>query len=192
MKTKDLPAASGPLDPAAGIVPTAPAAPEHPAPPPSSTSPSTTRRPAKQGLYDRIGMTLALGLGLAVAFLLWLAGAYFTLQFLSGMGVMLAGAGPAQWLIPAAITAAELWLWPRAATRPQQTALFLGVLAFDVGTSLIGLFNWAAGRLIPGVGTLPAGGWPLWAGAAIVALVCAFWPEKLGKWSVSELRKVWL
>jgi hypothetical protein len=143
-------------------------------------------------LYDRIGMTLALTLGLAVAFLLWLAGAYFTLQFLSGMGVALAGAGPAQWLIPAAITAAELWLWPRAATRPQQTALFLGVLAFDVGTSLVGLFNWGAGRVIPNVGTLPAGGWPLWLGAAIVALVCAFWPEKLGRWAAGELRKVWL
>jgi hypothetical protein len=149
------------------------------------------RTRTKQGLYDRVGMSLALSLGLGVAFLLWLAGAFFTLQFLKGMGVALAGAGLAQWLIPAAITAGELWLWPRASTRPQQTALFLLILAFDVGTSLIGLRNWAAGREIPNVGTLPAAGWGLWAGALVVSLVCAFWPEKLGRWSVSELLKAW-
>lgn len=158
---------------------------------PTSVQQASNRTRAKQGLYDRVGMSLALALGLAVSFLLWLAGAFFTLQFLKGMGVALAGAGIAQWLIPAAITAGELWLWPRASTRPQQTALFLLILAFDVGTSLIGLRNWAAGREIPNVGTLPAAGWGLWAGALVVALVCAFWPEKLGRWSVSELIKAW-
>ena len=167
-------------------------------PPPATTTPDVIRaQPAtkprsKQGLYDRLGMTLAFSLGLAVAFLLWLAGAFFTLQFLSGMGVTLAAAGAAQWLIPAAITAGELWLWPRATTRPQQTALFLAVLAFDIGTSLFGLRDWAAGRVIPNVGTLPAAGWPLWAGALVVALICAFWPEKLGRWAAGELRRVWL
>lgn len=159
--------------------------------PPAERQQTASKPRAKQTLYDRVGMSLALSLGLGVAFLLWLAGAFFTLQFLAGMGVTLAAAGIAQWLIPAAITAGELWLWPRASTRPQQTALFLLVLAFDVGTSLIGLHNWAAGRTIPNVGTLPAAGWPLWAGALIVALVCAFWPEKLGRWSVSELIKAW-
>lgn len=184
----DVPKSASTIDPAA-------AAPIDQAPPvatpPQDRPQVAPRNKTKPGLYDRVGLSLALSLGLAVAGLLWLAGAFFTLQFLKGMGVALAGAGVAQWLIPAAITAGELWLWPRASTRPQQTALFLLILAFDVGTSLIGLVTWAAGRTIPNVGTLPAAGWGLWAGALVVSLVCAFWPEKLGRWSVSELLKAW-
>lgn len=153
---------------------------------------STSPRPLS-GLYDKIGMTLALVAALAVAALLWYAGAWFTLWFLERAGLALAGAGALRWLIPAALTAGQLWLWPRANSPWQSLLLFLGFLGFDVGTSWGGFTSWGAGRrveLFNGF-TIPKDGPWLNGIALVLGLTFAFLPEKIARWALGELRRVW-
>lgn len=145
------------------------------------------------GLYDKLGLTLALIASLAVAAFIWYAGAYFTLWFLERAGLALAGAGHAKWVIPAAITAGQLWLWPRANSPWQSMLVFLGFLAFDVGTSWGGFTNWAAGRRVEMFSgfTIPNQGMWLHGLALICGLGFAFLPEKIARWALSELRRTW-
>lgn len=71
--------------------------------------------------YERLGRSVALLGALAVALGLWIAGAFFTLQFLTRMGVPLTVLGSLQWLIPVVISAAELFFWPQRGSRPSSS-----------------------------------------------------------------------
>ena len=143
--------------------------------------------------YERLGRSVALLGALAVALGLWIAGAFFTLQFLARMGVPLTGLGSLQWLIPVAISAAELFFWPQRGSRALQGLMFLAVLTFDVGTTYAGIVELGAGRVIPlfaGI-HLPAGGVGL-AGLGVgCGLLFAFGPEKIGRWAVADLCTLW-
>lgn len=148
---------------------------------------------AAAGLYDRIGITLALLGSLAIATGLWWVGAYFTLRFLAGAGLKMAATDMAAWLIPATITAIELWLLSRIRSNWQALVVFLAVLAFDLGTSWGGFVEWGAGRhigLFAGF-TIPTEGRTLHLIAIILGLIWAFLPEKIARWAVAELRRVW-
>jgi hypothetical protein len=160
---------------------------------PPSTRQQKTPKSSTPSLYDRGQDTIAYSTGLAVAFGLWLAGAHFTLQFLVGIGVNLAGLSWGQWLIPIAITACQLRLWPSTGSTWHRWGLWLAVLAFDIGTSCGGIAKTAAGRsfdIFSGV-TLPTSGALLWGLAMGVAVLFAFIPEKLARWSGAELLAVW-
>ena len=56
--------------------------------------------------YERIGTTIGLVFSLFVGIVLWLAGAWCTIQFLADLGRDLAAFGYWQWLIPIGISAA--------------------------------------------------------------------------------------
>ena len=157
---------------------------------PSRTSKKLT---AAAGLYDRAGVTLALLGSLAIAAGLWWVGAYFTLRFLASAGLKMAGTDAAAWLIPMTITAIELWLLSRIRTNWQALVIFLTVLAFDIGTSWGGFVAWGAGRhvsLFAGF-TIPTDGRTLHLVAIVLGLIWAFLPEKIARWAVAELRRVW-
>jgi hypothetical protein len=128
-----------------------------------------------------------------VALGLWIAGARFTLQFLTRIGVTLAGIGALQWLIPVAITATELFFWPRRGSQIQQGVMFAAVLAFDVGTTYAGIVELTAGRMIPLFAgfQLPHSGPALVALGGACGLLFAFGPEKIARWAVGDLYSVW-
>ena len=156
------------------------------------------RRSAKPPLvvrdsYERIGTTVGLVFSLFVGIVLWLAGAWCTIQFLADLGLDLAAFGYWQWLIPIGISAAELFLWPRHWDRVMQACMFLAVLAFDVGTTYTGFVAVASGRVIPLFGgiQLPAGGPGLAVLGVTVGLLCAFGPERIGRWVLSDLYTLW-
>ena len=150
-------------------------------------------RAKRMGLYDKVGQTMALSMAVALAIGIWIVGAKFTLDFLASMGVNLASLSYGQWLIPLAISASELWLWPKGSSIWQRWAVWLGVLLFDVGSSWAGFTEWAGGRYVPLFAgfTMPAEGFPLHGLALVLGLVFAFLPEKIGRWAVSELRTLW-
>ncbi len=161
-------------------------------------SPRARRRPAKTPLvvrdtYERIGTTVGLVFSLFVGLGLWLAGAWCTIQFLADLGLELAAFGYWQWLIPVGISAAELFLWPRNWDRVMQACMFLAVLAFDVGTTYTGFVAIASGRVIPLFGgiQLPPGGPGLAVLGVAVGLLCAFGPERIGRWVLSDLYTLW-
>ncbi len=155
----------------------------------------TERRPTAigKGLYDRVGMTLALLLSLAIGAGLWLGGAFFTLSFFQSTGLQLDPRNVAAWLLPLAITAGELWLWPKAGQRWQAVLIFIAVLAFDVGTSWAGAVAWGSGRYIPLFAgfTLAQSGWPLHVLALTSGLAFAFLPEKIARYALAELQRTW-
>lgn len=144
------------------------------------------------GWYERLGTTLGLAGALATCAGLWWVGAFFTLEFLARLGLVLAGLGWWAWLIPASITGAELFLWPEHVGR-WHTLFWFGVLCFDVGSTAAGLMQIAAGYTIPlfaGI-TLPRGGIALVAVGGAVGLVCAVVPEKYGRIVVRDLWALW-
>lgn len=146
-----------------------------------------------QQTYNQLGRSLALVLSCTIAIGLWLAGAYFTLTFLQGVGFTVMGAGIVVWLIPLAITAVELWLWPKTDTHWQEILMFLTILAVDLGTSWRGFVEWGAGREIPlftGF-VIPIAGWYLHGIALVIGMILAFAPEKIGRWALSELWRLW-
>ena len=173
----------------------APAPPAAAAEPPPVVAIRTERRAPSlsKSLYDRAGMTLALALTLAIAAGLWAAGAFFTLSFFNSTGLRLDPRNVAAWLLPVAITAGELWLWPKVGQRWQAVLIFFAVLAFDVGTSWAGAVQWGAGRYIPLFAgfTLAQGGWPLHVLAVAAGLAFAFLPEKLARYGLAELQRTW-
>jgi hypothetical protein len=73
--------------------------------------------PIIRGIYYRLGMTLALLGSGGIAALMWYYGAGFTLDYIRdhvSWFLSLFTGRPAwlQWLIPACISAVELFLWP--------------------------------------------------------------------------------
>ncbi len=181
------------LEPAAQAVGYAPAAPaqEKAAPRPASR-PTRKAPPAFVGdLYSRLGRSIALlGFTLLSGFL-WYAGAYFTLAFLERW-YPVSSLGLAQWLIPLAITATEIFLWPQRASWPQRIG-FWSVLLFDIGTTYSGLLPLIAGRRVDIFGShvIPEAGAVLYAIGILSGLLLAYGPEKLGKWALSELYALW-
>lgn len=173
--------------------PASPAAPVSIAPPAHQARPERRGPSIGKGLYDRAGMTLALLLTLAIGAGLWAGGAFFTLSFFTSIGMQLDPRNAAAWLLPLAITASELWLWPRANQRWQAVLIFFAVLAFDVGTSWAGAVQWGSGRHIPLFAgfTLAQGGWPLHVLALTAGLSFAFLPEKLARYGLAELQRTW-
>ena len=164
---------------------------------PLSRARSTVRRarpaPAFVGdLYSRLGRSIALLGFLALSGLLWYAGAAFTLLFLASW-YNVAALGLGQWVIPLAITATEIFLWPRWRGSWPQWIGFSAVLLFDVGTTCFGLMPLIAGREVNLFGgfTLPQAGAWLYGFGIIGGLLLAYGPEKLGKWALSELYALW-
>ena len=145
------------------------------------------------GLYDKIGTTLALTSVLAISALLWWVGAFFSLRALAGWGVRLAQLGGLQWLIPVAITAAELWLWPAGRRVRPLLALWVVVVVFDVGTTVAGLLTVLAGRHLPLFAgyDLPTSGPVLMGIAVAIGLLCAFGPERFGRGAAQALHELW-
>jgi hypothetical protein len=175
-----------PPTPAISVVKPAPAEPPKE---PRSHQPRTN----KKSTYNKCMDSLAYAGAVFIACMLWFFGASFTLEFLRWAGVNIAKLHYAQWLIPATITACELQLWPRASATWHKWAVWLSVLAFDVGTSFAGAVQWGAGKTIPlfiGV-TVPNSGTILWALALGAGLIFAFIPEKIARWAVKELVGVW-
>jgi hypothetical protein len=143
-----------------------------------------------EGPIDTALTMLAYAGVLGIAGILWYFGAGFTLTFLTTLAPRIGTMGAFAWLIPAIITAVELKLWPHASSVLTRWAVFLGVLAFDVGTSFAGFTSWAGGRTIPlftGI-TFPTQGWPLWVTGAALGLLFAFGPERLTRYAISEIK----
>lgn len=125
---------------------------------PTAASPRR-RRPVST--YDRATRTAGLVVALVLMAALWVTGGYFTLTWLSSIGVRLADVGLAPvdvflrlsttrpaahwlwvlaaWLIPAALSAAEVGLWPRRVSHPLLWCIWAGFLAFDAGTTAAGV-----------------------------------------------------
>lgn len=161
-------------------------APERPAERPQER----TRRP-RTAAYDKAGLSFAYAASGVLSIALWYVGAYFTIAALRAFGIQ--ANGPLWWLLPAAITAIEIWLMPRAGVRWQAVAFFAVVLLADVLSSWYGVVATLGGRFLPlGSGwTIPSGGAALQVGAILISLVVAFMPERLARWSLHELWKVW-
>ena len=162
-----------------------------PAPKPTPRRPRAA--PARLGdLYARVGKSVALLGFLALAGLLWYAGASFTLAFLQTW-YPVSRLGLLQWLIPLAITTTEVFLWPRWRTSLFQWLGFLAVLLFDVGTTVSGLLPLLAGRQVDLFGgfQLPTVGVWLYTVAVAGGLLLAYGPEKLGTWALRDLYGLW-
>lgn len=160
----------------------------------TSASSSTAHKPRVQrhpGLYDRVIESLANTAALAAAGLLWWIGAQFTLAFVTSLGADLSRLGAAQWVIPAFVTAIEIKFWPRRGAQRNLVWLFLIVAGFDLLTSVLGGAAWLSGRAIGTAITLPQTGTVLWAMSLAAATLCAFWPERLARTAVTELRRIW-
>jgi hypothetical protein len=143
-------------------------------------------------LYSRLGRSIALCGFLALSSLLWYAGAFFTLSFLESWYTV-SRLGLLQWLIPLAITATEIFLWPRWRGSLAQWLGFSAVLLFDVGTTVSGLLPLLAGRAVDLFGgfQLPEAGAWLYSLSIAGGLLLAYGPEKLGKWALGELYGLW-
>ncbi|WP_124033493.1 hypothetical protein [Herpetosiphon llansteffanensis] len=148
-------------------------------------------RPKKKSFttYDRIMESIAHVTTLGGAAALWWVGAQFTLAFLVMIGMPIHQLSYAQWLIPAGITAIEIKYWPHKGLNRNLIAMFLIIAGIDLTTTLIGGQAWLEGRVI-GAFTIPDSGW-LWVIAGVAACFSAFWPEKLARAAIGELRKIW-
>lgn len=152
----------------------------------------TTRRKAQTDLYNKIGYTIALIMGLGFALLMWFIGARYTVLGLQLFGFKTTSTG--WYILPLGITAVELWLMPKRGNHLLSVFFFLLILAFDVLTSWYGLRLDLAGRNLP-LGTgwqLPSNGTPFHIACVVLSLGFAFLPEKLGKWAGREMMGVWL
>lgn len=140
-------------------------------------------------LYDRIVESIAHITTLVGAIALWWVGAQFTLAFMAMLHIPVHSLSYAQWLIPAGITTIEMRYWPRKGLNRNLIIVFLVIAGIDLATSLIGGKQWLTGRVI-GSYTIPDTGL-LWGISLVVACFSAFWPEKLGRAAIAELRKIW-
>ncbi|GAA5530991.1 hypothetical protein [Herpetosiphon gulosus] len=66
------------------------------------------------------------------------------------------------------------------------------VVLVNIGTSFSGLVLWLANRTVDlFLGwTFPDTGWGLYAPATVIGIILAFGPEKIGRWAMSQLMKL--
>ncbi len=133
--------------------------------PATPSAPSLTkgsRRGRAGSTYDRVTRSIGLAVALLLMAALWLIGSYLTLIWLSSVGVRVADAGlaPIEWLlrvptphaaadhwlwsvlawcIPAAISGAEIGLWPRRVAHPLLWLIWGAFLGFDALTTAAGV-----------------------------------------------------
>jgi hypothetical protein len=149
----------------------------------------SSRRRRSASTYDRITHTAGLLVALALMAALWVTGGYFTLTWLSSIGVRLADVGLAPidvllrlsstrpaahwlwvltaWLIPASLSAAEVGLWPRRVAHPLLWCIWVVFLGFDAGTT-------AAGVVL----ALPWDSVTSWIIGGVLGVTLALLPEK--------------
>lgn len=159
-----------------------------------SRSPNTRAHGRPPGLIDNLGETIAALSALVIAAALWWAGAYFTLYCLRQVGIPLDALGTWQWAIPGGVSTIQLWWWPRRRLAEYKVAIFGGVTALDLGSTLYGMIIWGSGRALPlaaGI-TLPKTGSGLIVPAVIVSVLLTFIPERLALWALRELRLIWM
>lgn len=128
---------------------------------------ASRRRRQTSSTYDRITRSIGLVVALLLMAVLWLTGGYFTLQWFASLGVRVAAAGlapvawllglpPGQagahwlwavaaWALPAAISAAEIGLWPRRVAHPLLWLIWAAFLGFDAWTTGAGVLLVVAG-----------------------------------------------
>jgi len=157
-------------------------------PPQTPTKPKakTTHTSVPAGLYDKAMRIIGLCGAIALMVGLWAIGAYFTLQFLEGLGLKLAGAGAAAWLIPATVTAMEIGLWPAKMPTPTARLAWFLVLAADAGTTAAGIVAYAQGKVVVGI-TLA--GPSLVIAAIVLAIGLAVSPERGVRSLWAELKR---
>jgi hypothetical protein len=151
------------------------------------------RKPAKPRVakprntaYDRITRQIGLCVALVLTAGIWFAGAYFTLQWLSSMGLRLAGAGLLSYLIPLAITGLEIGLRPDRSPTWISRFFWFAVLLFDAGTTAAGVAAATDGKVVAGIAIT---GGTLWAIGSIAGLFFALFPEIAARSLLSELKK---
>lgn len=136
--------------------------------------------------YDRVTKTAGLVVGLVIAVGMWWLGAYFTLRWLASLGLALASAGALAYLIPLAITAAEIGLWPRRVSSAWSRSFWFAVLAFDVGTTAAGVVDYTQGFLLLGRSITGPLAWGL---GCATGVLLALAPERAGRSLWRELRE---
>jgi hypothetical protein len=188
---------------------------------PSEAPPDTSASPARQtrarrvvdddpplppptairGWYRRIGTTIALFGAALIGGLMWYYGGVFTLDFLGDtiaeVGAFLRGARWwQQWWIPLIISAVEIFLWPRRERRLAiwllRLGLWLGVLAFDVLTTARGVLPLITSQEILVLPDPEAQRWLAIGASGAIGFACAYLPEKIARWVLSDLWNLWI
>lgn len=156
------------------------------------TRPTTVRRRSSQStinLYERIGTLIALLGAFALSVGLWALGAFFTLQWartLPQIGILFTSHWA--WFLPIAITAIEVFLWPKRQGNRLHTLYWLGVLAIDTYTTYVGIYEWAqVGHTAAGI-ALPTTGALLVIPAILIAIGLAIIPERAARTQVTQIR----
>ncbi len=177
--------------------------PAQPAPrAPMPTGPSPIPPPTiVRGLYRRVGTTLALVGAAAVGSLIWYYSGIFTLSFLGttfrDMAHLIEASPWWQvWLIPLAISAMELFLWPRRERRPGIFAirllLWLLMLAFDVLTTARGMLTILQTQDVVLPITPSERQWIEYGLALAIGMAFAYLPERIARWVLTDLWAIWL
>ena len=152
---------------------------------PTKVKPKASPKPRTTS-YDRITRMIGLSVALLLTAGIWFAGAYFTLQWLSSIGLKLAGAGLLSYLIPLAITGLEIGLRPDRSPTWISRFFWFAVLLFDAGTTAAGVAAAVTGKVFAGV-TMVGG--TVWAIGIVAGLFFALFPEIAARSLVSELKK---
>lgn len=146
------------------------------------------------GFLAMIGDTVSGVFILCIGGTIWWIGAYFTLLALATMGVPVQAMGNWQWAIPLAVSVLQVrWYPTHYKPNNNRTGLFAGVSLLDLGSTMYGLFSWAAGLHIPIVHgiTIPEYGTGLWVAVLVLSLIITFAPERLVLWAIGDLKDTW-
>lgn len=154
-----------------------------------------------RGLYRRLGTTVALLSAAAIGGLLWYVSSRFTLDFLGTIFPDLRRTlerAPwwQSWLIPLAISAIEIFLWPRRERRlgvfVLRLLLWLSILALDVATTIHGILPLLQAQPLPVAIDATARTWLELGVSGASGVIFAYAPEKIGRWVVNDLWALWL
>ncbi|MBX0331253.1 hypothetical protein K2Z83_26750 [Oscillochloris sp. ZM17-4] len=98
------------------------------------------------------------------------------------------------WWIPLVISAIEIFLWPRRERRLAifllRLILWLAVLAFDVFTTGRGLLPIISPQV--GIADVTTQHWVSVGLSGGIGFACAYLPEKIARWVISDLWNLWL
>lgn len=156
---------------------------------------------AIRGWYRRIGTSIALIGAALIGGLMWYYGGVFTLDFLSAtiaqVGALVRGTPWWQhWWIPLVISAIEIFLWPRRERRIAiwllRLGLWLAVLAFDVLTTMRGVLPGISHQALPFLRDPEVRRWLDLGVSGGVGVACAYVPEKIARWVLSDLWNLWV